>query len=274
MACLGWRGAIGSQAMGALLALFVIAAISLVVVRLGAAALTMTGMSADAANFQANSAFFGVGFTTREAEMVMSHRVRRRIVRDLIIAGNIGLTSALATLVATFIHDNGTSATLRTVGLLVLGAVVFWLLARSKVINHALEWSIRFTLKRSSAVRSMDYEPLLKVESGYIVVEFEVLDDSPLAGRTIAESHPTDIGIVILGISKEGKFIGVPGPKDRIDVGNAVTVYGHEDAIGKIRGRVDVVMEIDGVPEDFVDSDGLGKPGADAELNGEDANRS
>ncbi len=255
--------------------MFVIAAISLVVVRLGAAALTMTGMSADAANFQAHSAFFGVGFTTREAEMVMSHRVRRRIIRHLIIAGNIGLTSALATLVATFVQDSDASATMHTVGLLVLGALLFWLLARSKILNRALEWSIRFTLKRSSAVRSMDYEPLLKVESGYCIAEFEVLEDNTLAGRTIAESHPTDIGIVILGISKgDGEFIGAPGPKDRIEAGNSVTVYGHEEAINEIRGRSDVTKEIDGVPEDFVDADGEGVSNSESEQNGEDTNRS
>ena len=255
--------------MGALLALFVIAAISLIVVRLGAAALTMTGMSADAANFQAHSAFFGVGFTTREAEMVMSHRVRRRIIRDLIIAGNIGLTSALATLVATFVQDSDTSATMRTVGLLVVGALIFWLFARSKIVNSAMEWSIRFALNKSSAVRSMDYEPLLKVESGYCIAEFEVLADNTLAGRTIAESHPTDIGIVILGISKaEGKFIGAPGPKDRIEVGNAVTVYGHEDAIEVIRGRSLVIDEIDGIPRDFVDKDGKGAAEPKSDANG------
>jgi len=261
--------------MGTLLALFVIAAISLIVVRLGAAALTMTGMSADAANFQAHSAFFGVGFTTREAEMVMSHRVRRRIIRDLIIAGNIGLTSALATLVATFVQQNGTTAMLRTVGWLVLGALIFWLLARSKLINRALEWSIRLTLKRASAVRSMDYEPLLKVESGFCIAEFKVLADNTLAGRTIAESHPTDIGIVILGISKRvGGFIGAPGPKDRIEIGDAVTVYGHEEAIGEIRGRSEVTMEVDGSSEALVDSDGMQPSRSERGGNAEDANRS
>ena len=255
--------------------MFVIAAISLVVVRLGAAALTMTGMSADAANFQAHSAFFGVGFTTREAEMVMSHRVRRRIIRDLIIAGNIGLTSALATLVATFVQDNGTSATMRTVGLLALGALIFWLVARSKIINSALEWSIRFTLEKSTAVRSMDYEPLLKVESGYCIAEFEVLEGNTLAGRTIAESHPTDIGIVILGISKaEGEFLGAPGPKDRIEIGNAVTVYGHEDAIDEIRGTSEVIQEIDGVPEEFVEIDREAADESEPGANEEDTNRS
>ena len=233
--------------MGALVTLLVIAGVSLVVVKLGAAALTMTGMSAHAASFQAYSAFFGVGFTTKEAEMVMSHRVRRRIIRDLILAGNIGLTSALATLVVTFVQTGGEGGnTLKLLGWLILGAIGFWLLTRLKLLNRALEWTIEQALEKLSSVRSMDYEPLLHVEAGYCISEFEVVESNALAGRTIAESHPTDIGIVILGISKkEGKFIGAPGPKDVIEVGDAVTVYGHEKSIFHIRGLKDLLHDED-----------------------------
>ena len=85
--------------MGALLALLTIVIFALLVVRVGAKALMMTGMSWDAASFQAYSAFFGVGFTTKEAEMVVDHPIRRRIIKQLILFGNIGLTSAFATLV-------------------------------------------------------------------------------------------------------------------------------------------------------------------------------
>jgi Trk-type K+ transport system membrane component len=52
--------------MVAVLTLIIIAMVSLLAVRTGATALMMTGLSWDAANFQSYSAFFGVGFTTRE----------------------------------------------------------------------------------------------------------------------------------------------------------------------------------------------------------------
>jgi hypothetical protein len=88
--------------MNSILALLIIILISFLVVRVGSNALILTGMSSKAAKFQTISAFFGVGFTTAEAEMVMSNEIRRKIIRHLIISGNIGLTSALATLVVTF----------------------------------------------------------------------------------------------------------------------------------------------------------------------------
>jgi hypothetical protein len=94
----------------------------------------MTGLSWDAASFQAYSAFFGVGFTTREAELVVRHPVRRRIIRDLIFAGNVGLTSALATLIVTFVQTSGTKQTLTTMGIILGGA---------GVVAHDIEAGIR-----------------------------------------------------------------------------------------------------------------------------------
>ena len=53
--------------MVALVWLVIIAIASLLVVRLGTTALVLTGLERDTSEFQAYSAFFGVGFTTRES---------------------------------------------------------------------------------------------------------------------------------------------------------------------------------------------------------------
>jgi hypothetical protein len=53
---------------------------SFLVVRSGAIELRMTGMDAEKASFQALSAFTRTGFSTREAELVLNNRQRRRIV--------------------------------------------------------------------------------------------------------------------------------------------------------------------------------------------------
>jgi len=76
--------------------------VSFIVVRIGGFALQLTGIEGDVARFQALSAFSGTGFTTTEAERVVRHRTRRRIVTILIILGNAGLVTIIATLVATF----------------------------------------------------------------------------------------------------------------------------------------------------------------------------
>jgi hypothetical protein len=73
--------------MIALVSLLVIIALSIIVVRIGSIALELTGVSSEIASFQAQSAFSGVGFTTTESETIVTHPVRRRIIKILILWG-------------------------------------------------------------------------------------------------------------------------------------------------------------------------------------------
>ena len=127
--------------MNSILALLIIILISFLVVRVGSNALILTGMSSKAAKFQAISAFFGVGFTTSEAEMVMSHEVRRKVIRHLIISGNIGLTSALATLVVTFSQSNEDMVMSKfvTIGVVVLTVISLGLFFNMKIVTKPLD---------------------------------------------------------------------------------------------------------------------------------------
>ena len=221
--------------MGALLTLLVIVTVSLIIVRVGATALMMTGLSWDTANFQSYSAFFGVGFTTREAELVVDHPIRRRIIRDLILAGNVGLTSVLATVVVTFVQINSMGAMLRTAGWIVGGLVVFLVVVNLPFVKRLLDVLIRFSLHRAGVVHALDYELLLRVESGYCISEVEILDDSLLANRPLKNSRPADHGIIVLGITRSGgEFVGAPGPEDTIEAGDVVTIYGRDEDIRKV----------------------------------------
>ncbi len=69
----------------AIVSLLFVIAISMFITRLAAMALILTGMSHESAIFQARSALAGVGFTTKEAESVVNHPVRRRIIMLLML---------------------------------------------------------------------------------------------------------------------------------------------------------------------------------------------
>jgi hypothetical protein len=88
--------------MVALISVLVIVLLSLLVVRVATVALSLTGMSREAARFQARSALTGVGFTTSEAEDVVTHPVRRRIVGGLMLLGSAGLVTAVSSLILSF----------------------------------------------------------------------------------------------------------------------------------------------------------------------------
>ncbi|MFC1566682.1 hypothetical protein ACFL4A_02450 [bacterium] len=71
--------------------------ISFLAVRLGAVAFQMTGLEWSVAKFQALSCFSGTGFTTKEAELIVGHKQRRKIASILMITGNAGLVTLIAT---------------------------------------------------------------------------------------------------------------------------------------------------------------------------------
>ncbi|MBV6501809.1 MAG: hypothetical protein CJBNEKGG_04328 [Prosthecobacter sp.] len=218
--------------MASIIAFFVIALVSLIAVRVGSTALMMTGLSWDTASFQAYSAFFGVGFTTREAEMVVNHPVRRRIIRDLILAGNVGLTSALATLVVTLMQSATTSHLLMLVALASAGVVGLLMLSRVGWLQQMLDHVIHKALEHAGMVRALDYELLLRIQHGYAVSEIEVLPDTYLAGRSLRDSRPWDRGVVILSIRRNGETIpGLPGPSSLILADDILTAYGKEDSL-------------------------------------------
>ena len=216
--------------MGPIIALIVIALVSLLLVRVATQALVLTGLSLDTAHFQAVSAFFGVGFTTREAELVMNHPVRRRIIRDLIIVGNIGLTSALATIIVSFVaFDDTAQRLLLKVALLAGALVAVTLLWRIPVFRRALDWVIGRTLARAGVVRALDYEVLLRAQDGFTIAECVLEPDHPLAGQTLAGIKLRNHGVVVLGIARaDGTYLGVPHGDAQLLAGDVLTVYGRE----------------------------------------------
>lgn len=73
--------------MIAVLSLLLVATLFVTAARVATIALVGTGMATDVASFQARSALMGVGYTTTEAEDVINHPVRRRIILWLMTFG-------------------------------------------------------------------------------------------------------------------------------------------------------------------------------------------
>jgi hypothetical protein len=102
--------------IGVVAALTVLA-LSLIITRLAATALTLTGLSREAARFQARSAFTGTGFTTSETEKVVDHPVQRRIIMLLMTARSASLVSVIISLILCFGSGGGRSQLLKLLGL-------------------------------------------------------------------------------------------------------------------------------------------------------------
>ncbi len=224
--------------MIAIATLLVILTVTLIVNRVGTIALTATGVSAEVAHLQARSALTGVGFTTSESELIVNHPVRRRIVLSLMLVGNAGLVTIIATVVVGFAGQGDTSGVLARVGMLVGGLLLILLGARSRAIDRLLSKLIAATLRRFTTLELRDYVQLLDLASNYAVAELGVEADSWLAEHQLANLHLPAEGVLVLGIRRaDGTFLGAPRGHTPVHEHDTLVVYGFADALEDLGTR-------------------------------------
>lgn len=224
--------------MVAILSILIVLIFSLLIARIATVALTLTGLSRESARFQARSAFTGVGFTTNEAERVVNHPVRRRILMLLMLLGNAGIVTAVASLVLTFVGVNSTGNWLWRFGFLVLGLSTLWFVATSQWIDRRLTPLISWALKRWSDIDVRDYARVLHLSGDYGVVELQVEEQDWLAGRSLSELELPDEGILVLGIQRQnGDYIGAPKGPARIRAGDTLIMYGRSPVLADLDRR-------------------------------------
>lgn len=224
--------------MIAIVSLLVIVTISIIVTKIATVALARTGMSREAARFQARSSFTGVGFTTSESERVVRHPVRRRIVMFLMLLGNAGLITAVSSLILGFVQPGETATLVRRLLLLFAGLVILWTLSTSQWVDRRLADLIDRALRRKSGLDVQDYASLIHLSHDYRLVELLVTEGDWLEGRTLAEAKLRDEGIVVLGVERpDGTYVGVPKGDVRIRPEDTLILYGRESALNDLDDR-------------------------------------
>ena len=213
--------------MIAIILLVIMLTLSLTFTRIGTLALVLTGMSEESAHFQARSDYYGVGFTTTESEMVVSHPVRRRIITLLMLLGNLGIATVMATVLGSFLSTNSAGQWARNLGILILGLSALWMAARSPWLYSIMSRLVTAALRRWTTLEAVDYTALLNLAAGYTVVRLRVEPDHWLVGIQIGELSLLVDGIVVLGIQRINQtFIGAPKGIAEIRADDVLIVYG------------------------------------------------
>ncbi len=225
--------------MIALISLLSAVTISILVGRIATQAFEMTGLSHEAARFQARSALTGTGFTTAEAESVMEHPVRRRILMVLMVLQSAGLVTLVSTFVLSFVDTGGAGVALTRAAILVLGLVVLWLLARSPWLEALLSRVIRWALERFTDLGVTDFFSLLSLQDDYSIGNLKIGEDSWLAGRTLSELSLPEEGVLVLGIQREdGTYVGAPRGRYGVHGGDTLVLYGRVERLDDLQSRM------------------------------------
>lgn len=220
------------------IAMLTVLFLSLIITRLATVALVLTGLSQEAARFQARSAFTGTGFTTREAESIVDHPVRRRIVMVLMILRSAGLISIIISLILSFVGSDTDQVKLTRLAYLACGVFVIWLLSQSRWIDRAMRKAMEHLLRRWSDLDTRDYVSLLNLSGPYTVREEAIDEDHWLASRGLGDCKLHKEGVLVLGIYRnDGSYIGAPTGNTEIEPGDTLVLYGRAESLRELGER-------------------------------------
>ncbi|MFC1999816.1 TrkA C-terminal domain-containing protein [Chloroflexota bacterium] len=211
--------------MGFLVPTLLIIFVSFLIVRAAAIALMITGMDQTKARFQALSAFSGTGFTTREAESIVNHPVRRRIATWLMILGNAGIVMVIVTATTSVVTTKGYQLAI-TVAVLIVGTYLVIKLGRHRGLTRRWERFIARRFIKSRLFAGRIVENLTNVSGDYEIVRAFVTEDSPLLGASIAQANLQEHESYLLGIERGDKWISLPQSDEKVLQGDNLVVYG------------------------------------------------
>lgn len=225
--------------MASLISLIVIFTFSVLITKIATEALIHTGLSKQAAKFQARSAFTGVGFTTKEAESIVNHPVRRRIVMSLMLIGNVGIISAIASLMLTFVNTDQTAGgNILRVAIIIVSMLVLWLLSKSKWVERMLVKVIKKALRKFTSLKIRDYVELLDLKGDYEITVIEVREDDWIEDKKVGKLKLWQEGINLIGIQREdGTYLGTPKSGTKITTRDQLILYGRKSNLKELEKR-------------------------------------
>ena len=197
----------------------------IIIVRIGAVALILTGISSEKAHFQALSAFTGTGFTTKESEKIINNKIRRRIIAFLIIFGNGGLITLFVTATTTFSLSNKDFILQKAIYLAVGIALLYFLMKFSPLKNKIDNIIAYFIEKNSWFEDDATIIEKLHIGDGYTVERIILKENSKFIGKTVLQVNKELDEKLIIGIERYEKWIALPQDDIVLDLHDIIVVY-------------------------------------------------
>jgi hypothetical protein len=213
------------------ISLLIILTLSVIAVRVGAVALWLTGLPDYVARFQAQSAITTTGFTTPQASLVVDHPERRRIISVLMLIGNAGIVSVMATIILSYVDFEASVETMvEEVLWLAAAAAVFWVVGISawadRLMTRCIHWCFR-KRKRPETRRMGRMESLLLLPSGFQVAAITPGNEHKTVKEVLAKQRAAGRQATVLGVlHSDDTYISAPAEEEPILAGDRVLLYG------------------------------------------------
>jgi amino acid transporter len=213
------------QITGMLIFLFV----WLFILWLGSIALEATGMEREKARFQALSALSGTGFTTREAESIVNHPRRRRIVSWLIFLGSVGIIAFILVMIL-YLRAGFKAPTLVHIGIIIISIFILGLIVWTGLINK-LSNIIVSLLHKGHPVSDFNTEEILHQVGDYGIARIRINERNGATSFTLGNKKFKEQDITILAIERGDKVLSLPKDEEVVLAGDRLLCYGKVSGI-------------------------------------------
>lgn len=196
-----------------------------------------TGLPDEKARFQVISLLTGCGFTTRESELLLTSRSRRRLARITMLFGYVFNITIVSMLINVFLSLKVTElSNLFSVLIPILAAAIIIIFMRVPKVrawgDRIIErLASRFTRNgKTNSLLLLDYlgdDSIAQVTLNEVPERFR---ETPLAKTGLRAEH----NLMVMLIEKPGKKAVPAGAKTIIEVGDKLTVFGDYKTISAV----------------------------------------
>lgn len=219
--------------MTSLVALVIIIVFSYLIIKVGAISLRMTGIDKESAIFQALSAYTGTGFTTFEAEEVVNYTDRRKVIKILMLLGNVGIVSIIAMVIVSFtgVPDGQTFTKLGIIGLVILAIIIVSVV---RGLDNLVDRFIERRLSKFTRFSMGAFSEMLKLADGYGVAEIKLPAGHSIAGLRLHEAELRSRDVLILAIKRGVSLIPAPRADEYLKEGDKLVCFGPLKSIAAV----------------------------------------
>ena len=198
----------------------------------------LTGLPAEKARFQVISLLTGTGFTTRESEMILSSRRRRRLARITMLFGYVFNITIVSAFINVFLSMKVVQVGTHIFGFLIpLGtvALIFICMRVPKIhawVDHFLRqqadriFNRKETFNAVMLVDNISSESIAQVTLRHIPEEYRGVS---LAGTQLR----AETGILVMLVERKGGKPVPAGAETVFETGDKLTVFGNYKTICK-----------------------------------------
>ena len=185
-----------------------------------------TGLPAERARFQVISLLTGCGYTTKESEMFLSSRARRRLARITMLFGYVFNITIVSAFINVFLSIKLTDLTDNWLSILIpLGAaIVIFIFMRVPAIRAWGDSLLRKIADRILKRGEIGTESIASVKLNHIPEQY--------LGQSLAQMKlKAETGILVMLVESKGKKPEAAGADTVFQVGDKLTVFGNYKTI-------------------------------------------